>query len=102
MYYKIDYDGGWWKIINRRSNHKPFQLKEENYLDYYIIKGTQNFRFVNDFSDNYSVYIVIKKDKILKEDYIECFKIINLFVKMMYKPLPPINILKKIKIINKI
>ncbi len=89
----------------RSSNKKlDYYLDRFNPEDYWIYKSTEQQRLVSieDFLEfKYATYVLFKKgvyDYKIIDESLRLLKEKQIQVKFLHKPLPPIEILKKIKI----
>ncbi len=95
-------------ILMKLTNYKTTleeQLKSFNVDDYWIVKSSNCFKFVDDLEDmKYAGYIFLHKDNYTKE-YIESwleilYSEIDLKLKYLSKPFPPEYVKKLIKVID--
>jgi hypothetical protein len=98
--------GDYFRLNHLRNSNKKldYYLEQFNIEDYWIYKSTRKQKRVSieEFYDfKYSGYIFFKKDKYDYKEIDEYLKIIWEKLTFMYliKPLPRIDIIKKIKVI---
>ena len=96
--------------LNKRKIGKTFFLEELlskfNLNDYYLIKKTSNFRFLDENEiDKYAGVTFFKKSHYSKdflERWLDFLKINTIILLYLNKPFPPEYMLEKIKIIDEI
>ena len=102
-------DKGYFNLIKATRSNESFEYLLDKFKidldDYWVIKKTDKFRFLE--KQEYKKYCGItcfRKDLFKKEDIELCLSVIysrlDLMIKFLTKPFPPIEMLNKIKVIK--
>lgn len=100
---------GYFKLGKENKSNESFEYLLGNFKidlnDYWVLKTSDRFRFLE--KDQYKKYCAItcfKKDLFKKEDIELWLNVIysrlDLMIKFLVKPFPPVEILNKIKIVQ--
>jgi len=102
-------DKGWFRLLKMRNYNESIDYYLEKYNidldDYWILKYSNKFRFINKQDiEKYAGVICFKKDIFNKEDIDKWLNLINNKLKVncrfLVRPFPPISVFNKIKIIG--
>jgi len=108
MKYDISFKKENYLYIAKKQPGKPKFIIEEYNLDKYIlVKGSSNFRIISKediYNYKYCSVLLFKKEYYKQEDFELWFNFLiqyKIDCKFLTKPFPPIEVINKIKIIEK-
>ena len=101
-------DKGWFYLVKRKKEKDSIEdiinRYNINLNDYWILKCSNRFRFIDmDEIYNYAGIICFRKDLFKRQDiqrWLDWYNGFDYQIKYLVKPLPPIQYLNKIKIVE--